>query len=88
LKAGNFISLFLKKNIVNVAGPFSFPIRVIHKVLQIRGKNRQFQHNRPSNAELKMKILSFIQSFLFVERIHCCYIYFHYSYLYNHHNYS
>ncbi len=36
LKAGNFISLFSKKSIVNVAGPFSFPVRVIHKVSQIR----------------------------------------------------
>jgi hypothetical protein len=27
--------------------------------------------------------LSFILSFLFSERLHCCYIYFHWSYLYN-----
>jgi hypothetical protein len=27
--------------------------------------------------------LSFIMSFLFPERLHCCYIYFHCSYLYN-----
>jgi hypothetical protein len=27
--------------------------------------------------------LSFILSFLFPERLHCCYMYFHCSYLYN-----
>ncbi len=32
--------------------------------------------------------LSFILSFLFPERLHCCYIYFHCSYLYNNYNYS
>jgi hypothetical protein len=32
--------------------------------------------------------LSFILSFLFPERLHCCYIYFQYSYLYNYYNYS
>jgi hypothetical protein len=32
--------------------------------------------------------LSFIPSFLFPERLHCCYIYFHHSYLYNNYNYS
>jgi len=32
--------------------------------------------------------LSFILSFLFPERLHCCYIYFHCSYLYNYYNYS
>jgi len=32
--------------------------------------------------------LSFILSFLFPERFHCCYIHFHCSYLYNYYNYS
>jgi hypothetical protein len=32
--------------------------------------------------------LSFILSFLFPDRLHCCYIYFHCSYLYNYYNYS
>ncbi len=27
-------------------------------------------------------LLSFILSFIFLERLHCCYIDFHYSYLY------
>jgi len=31
--------------------------------------------------------LSFILSFLFPERLHCCYIHFHCSYLYNCYNY-
>jgi len=32
--------------------------------------------------------LSFILSFLFLERLHCCYIYFHCSYLYNYYSSS
>ncbi len=32
--------------------------------------------------------LSFILCFLLPERLHCCYIYFHSSYLYNYYNYS
>jgi hypothetical protein len=32
--------------------------------------------------------LSFILSFLFPDRLHCCYTYFHCSYLYNYYNYS
>jgi hypothetical protein len=31
--------------------------------------------------------LSFILSFIFPERLQCCYIYFHCSYLYNYYNY-
>jgi len=31
--------------------------RIICKVSQLGGENSQFQHNRPSNAELRMKIL-------------------------------
>jgi hypothetical protein len=31
--------------------------------------------------------LSSIPSFLFLERLHCCYMYFHCSYLYNYYNY-
>ncbi len=30
---------------------------------------------------------SFILSFLFLEHLQCCYIYFHYSYIYNYYNY-
>ncbi len=79
---------------------FSLAIRFIRKVPRLGSENGQFGHNRASNEILQNVItgtqtsfstnfddkLSFILSFILPERLHCCYVYFHCSYLYNYYN--
>jgi hypothetical protein len=79
---------------------FSLAIRFICKVQRLGDENGQFGHNRASNEILQNQItetqtsfstnfaykLSFILSFILPERLHCCYIYFQCSYLYNYYN--
>jgi hypothetical protein len=82
----------------------SCTIKLSVKSGDLGGENGQFRHNKASKwVHLGMKFLlnaitvtqtsfggklSFIPSFLVPERLHCCYIYFHCSYLYNCNNYS
>ncbi len=47
------------------------------KYISIHGENHSFDG-----------FLSFTLSFFFTGRLHCCYIYFHYSYLYSYYNSS
>jgi hypothetical protein len=77
--------------------------RVISKVRQTQHQNLEFGHThgefffKPANKYIniqwgvKLKIPSILVvnlSFLFLEHLHCCYIYFHFPYLYNYYNYS
>jgi len=79
-------------------------IRIIRKVRKTQHQNPEFGHKpgEIKNKSAKKYIqggetqktihfcnkLSFILSFLFPKRLHCCYIYVHCSYLYNSYNYS
>ncbi len=76
--------------------------RTIHNVMQLGSEDGKFYHTRPSNTYLEIQNritetqtslsinfggkLSFILSFFFPKHLHCCYIYFHCSYLYNYYN--
>ncbi len=92
LLASDYRTMSKSRNLKNCAYN-----KVVHKVRGTRMASFGIMEHQMLNWEsnftkaknwTQTRKLSFIPSSLFPQRLHCCYIYFYWSYLYNYYNYS